>query len=143
MRVQVVVPHDGQFGEGLTQLVQQCHQGGFLQKGARVAGTTVLVQSTLVANADRMGVVPLTVCADLGQRPTYPNCAIYSDIVVVSDAVESSLTVPTVDVLNRHPLVGERGGAVDDGEGTDSFSCPILYGWKQNARHIESRVIKC
>ena len=143
MRVQVVVTHDGQFWESLTQFVQQCHQGGFLHKGARVAGTTVLVKSALITDTDGVGVVPLAMCPNLGQRPTYPNRAIYSDIVVVADAVESSLTMPAVDVLHRHPLVGERGGAVDNGEGTDSLSCPILYGWEQNARHIESRVIDC
>lgn len=143
MRVQVVVPHDGQFGEGLTQFVQQCHQSGFLHKGARVAGMTVLVQSALVANADRMGVIPLAMCSDLRQRATYPDCSIHGDVVMVADAVEASLTMPTGDVLYRHSLVGKRGGAVDDGEGTVPLSCPILYGGEQKARHIEGRGVEC
>lgn len=125
------------------QFVQQSHQGGFLYKSARVTGTAFLVQSTLVADTDGVGIVPLAMCSYSGQRSSYPNSTIYGDVIVVSDAVEASLTMPMVNVLHRHPLIGECGGTVDDGEGATPLLCSIFNGGEQKTRYIEHRVVEC
>ena len=143
MRVQVVVPYNGHCGEVLMQFGQQSHQGGFLYKSARVAGMPHSVQPTFVANADGVCVVSFAMCSYSGQRSPYPNGAIYGDVIVVSDAVEASLTMPMVNVLHRHPLIGVCGRAVDDGEGTTPLLCSILNGGEQKTRYIEHRVVEC
>ena len=88
---EVSVAQDDGLGVVLAQRLQQGMQGGFLLGGAGVLGTAVLVQSALVADADRV----LVVVAGMGTRQVLvarlEQLTVTLDVVVVA-----GVSVPSV-----------------------------------------------
>ena len=82
-------------GVTLMQIFEQSPHGSLLFWCARIGGLTADVETALVADADRMGVVVQTVGADHPFRATWLNRSVTTDHVVVADAeVKTSFTVP-------------------------------------------------
>ncbi len=138
MQIQVVVSHHIRCGIELSQLVDERHQGRFLEERARVTGASLLVQSPFVADADGVGIVPLAVRTHLRQRASRPDGPIHGDVEVVADAVESPLAVPAVDILHRYTLSRQGGTAVDDEE---THPTPPCEGGGLDTLHLIVSVI--
>jgi hypothetical protein len=96
-------------GAGVTpvEIFEQLSHGSLLLSRAGVGGLTADVEPTLVADADRVGVVVHTVGADHPFRSSGLNCSVTTDHVVVTDAeVESPFAVPRIDLSCRTHLIG-------------------------------------
>lgn len=64
---------------------------------------------------------------DFGNGSAGVDCAVKVDNKVVANTAETSLTMPTVDVLNGERLALGRGGAMDDKLVNFSHGFVILY----------------
>ena len=96
------MPDNQGAGVTLVQIFEQSPHGSLLFCRARIGGLTADVETALVADADRMGVVVQAVGADHPFRATWLNRSVTTDHVVVADTeVETSLTMPRVDLSGR------------------------------------------
>ena len=96
-------------GAGVTpvEIFEQLSHGSLLLSGTRVGGLTADVEPALVADANRVGVVVLTVGTNHPFRPSGLDLSVTTDDVVVADAeVESPIAVPRIDLSRRRHLVG-------------------------------------
>lgn len=70
--------------------------------------------SPLITNTDAMGVVVLAVCADNGLVTALMDGAIYLDVIVVADVLETAVTdMILATLLEGEPPVHPRGTAVN------------------------------
>ena len=88
---------------------------------------SMLVESSLVANADGVGIVVEGVHAYFLLRSCLVELAITGDVVVVADALAMELLVVTLtEPVDRELLVAAGSTAVDDDE-IDSTHVPRVY----------------
>ena len=107
--------YDQGFGVTPVQFFEQSSHGGLLRLGTRVGGLSSCIVPTLVADANRVGIVILAV----GTRQPFRTAGLYTavttDHVVVADTeVEASLAMPRVDLSGRGGLVGPHRRTMDD-----------------------------
>ena len=101
------MPDNQGAGVTLVQFFEQSPHGSLLFCRARVGGLTADVETALVADADRMGVVVQAVGADHVFRASGLNLSVTTDNVVVADAeVETPLAMPGINLSGRRCLVG-------------------------------------
>ena len=95
----------------------------FLCLGTGVGGLASDIQPTLVAYADRVGVVVQAVGAGHVLRTAWLDLSVTTDDVVVADAeVEAPLTVPGVDLSGRARLVGPHCRTVNNNQSNMSHT---------------------
>ena len=105
---------DGGIGEHAQQLSHQLLHRHALQQGASVGWVAVLIQSTFVADANGISVVPLTVRTDLlDGSPCVDGTRLVND-EVIADSLEASLLVPTGDSSYIRLLSWASSSAMDD-----------------------------
>ena len=96
------MPDDQGTGVTLVKILEQQSHRRLLLSRARVGGLTADIESSFVADADRMGVVVQTVGADHPFRATGLDRSVTTDHVVVADAeVEPPLAMPGIDLSGR------------------------------------------
>ena len=90
-------------GAGVTpvEVFEQLSHGSLLFSRSCVGGLTSDVQSALVADAYRVGVVVHAVGANLTFRTAWLYLSVTTDDVVVADALKSSVFMPLLYVLCR------------------------------------------
>ena len=76
--------------EALQQLVHQQAERTFLFRCTGICRMSVAIQSTLIADAYRVGVVPLGMCPYLFQGASGDGGAIPADVLVITDAMEAT-----------------------------------------------------
>ena len=96
-----MVTDDHSAGVTPMEVYEQLSQGSLLFSRSRVGGLTADVQSALVANAYRVGVVVHAVGANLTFRTAWLYLSVTTDDVVVADALKSSVFMPLLYVLCR------------------------------------------
>jgi len=112
--VEVVMTDDEGIGVVDLQGAEQTQQCLLLCLGARVGRLTAGVESALVADAYRVGVVVLAVGTDEIFRSTCFYLSVTTDDVVVADAeVEAPLAMPCVYLCRRTRLVGSHCRAMN------------------------------
>ena len=117
------------FSSGIVHLQrsEQGYQGGALRWGSGIGLAPSLVQSSLVANADGVGIVVEGVHAYLLLWACLVDLAIAGDVVVVADALAVEfLVVALTESVNREVLVTAGSTAVDDDE-IDFTHVPLVY----------------
>ncbi len=109
------------------QRSEQGYQGGALLWGSGVGLAPSLVQSSLVANADGVGIVVEGVHAYLLLWACLVDLAITGDVVVVADALAvEAVVVVVTEPVDSVLLVAAGSTAVDDDE-IDSTHVPLVY----------------
>lgn len=99
------------------EFAKKCHQCGLLFFRARVLRVfAVGGQTTDIADAYGMGVVPLAVRSHLCERSAMMHRAVAVDDEVISDGCKASLPMPAVDICRCEVLAFRRGRAMDDDE---------------------------
>ena len=113
------------------QLFYECTERGFLCCRPSVLGLAVGRQTADIADADADSIVTFAVCANLALRSAcvYAAVTIYHE--VIADAVEASLAMPTVDVLDGEVLALCGGTAMNDDfcYFSHDFLFLMLYFW--------------
>ena len=104
--VQVVMTQNDGTRITRVQFLKQSSHGSLLRLSARVGGLTADVKPTLVADADRVGIVVHAVGTNHPFRTAWFYRSVTTDHVVVAYAeVEASLAMPRVDLSDRTCLV--------------------------------------
>lgn len=112
--VEHVVSHHQGLRIPFLQVLYQQVQRLLLSVGACVGRSSLRIQSALVADAYRVPVVSLAVCAGLGFWPPHLHGSASPHYVVVSYALPSLGTVPQVYLSCRRALLRLYSGAVQD-----------------------------
>ena len=96
------------------QLFYEYTERGFLCCRPSVLGLAVGRQTADIADADTDSIVTFAVCANLALRPAcvYAAVTIYHE--VIADAIEASLAMPAVDVLDGEVLALCGGTAMNN-----------------------------
>lgn len=104
-------------GELHSEFAKKCHQCGLLLFRARVLRVfAVGGQTTDIADAYGMGVVPMAVRSHLCERSAMMHRAVAVYDEVISDGSKASLSVPAVDICRGEVLAFGCGRAMDDDE---------------------------
>ncbi len=109
---QVAMTHDLGLREDPMQVTQQVAQAFCLFDSARVRWQAVLVQSTLIANADRAMVIRNGVSPNLQQHPMLCHRTVTTDKEVITNLAELTRTMVTEQLLHRIILVAPCSRAV-------------------------------
>ena len=91
-----------------------------MRRGASVSGISVVVYSSLIADADAVTVVVFAVGPDLPQRTPFVDLAVAGDVVVVADVFPPSLQVVGLALPEGVALRGLRRAAVQENKGNCS-----------------------
>ena len=110
-------------GTGIVEgeTVEEVFQRIFLGWSASIGRLAFLVETTLVADSDAVGVVVAGVSTHLGFRTAGIDHAILRNVVVVADALEASCLVAGFQMLYREILV--------DSSGTAMYHDQIDFSW--------------
>ena len=107
--------HNAGLGEETVETLDQRRERLALGRCTRVLGrATVTFDTSDVGNTDAVGVVATAVGTSLIERTCGVDTAVKRDEIVIAASVPAQLTVPTVDVLERHVTALRRCRAMDD-----------------------------
>ena len=106
--LQFTVAHDLGIGIVLLQRTEQRVEGELLGGSPGVGRTALLVEASLVADADGVGVVVAGVCADHLFGAAEVELAVAGDVVVVAAALPAFGFVHLVEQLHGNVLVRAR-----------------------------------
>ena len=95
---QVMMPHNLRFRKEFMQLIQQFDNTFSLCLGASIAWLAMLIQTTLVADADRTAVVRSAMRPHLQQLAMLRNGSILTNIKMVADGTKATLLMITVSI---------------------------------------------
>ena len=95
------------------QRAEQGDEGGTLGRGSGVGSTAFLVETSLVADADGVGIVVAGMGADHLFGTTEVELAVTGDVVVVATAFPAFGTMHLVEHLKGEVLVRAGGRAVN------------------------------
>ena len=112
--IQVVMTHYQGAGVCPVQILQQPAECSLLRLGARVGRLAADVQTALVADAYRVGVVVHAVGTDHLLWASRLYLSVTTDHVVIAYTLPSLLPVPAVDLFRRRGLVGPHCRTVDN-----------------------------
>ena len=96
------------------QRVEQRKEGSLLGRGTRVGSTALFVETTLVADADRVGIVVSGMGSDHLFWAAEVQLAVAGDVVVIAAALPATGLVHLVEHLQRYMLIGSARRAVND-----------------------------
>ena len=105
---------DGGERELFLQLFYECTERGFLCCRPSVLGFSVGRQTANVTDADAVGIVTFAMCANQIFRSACVNAAVSVNYEVIAYAVEASLAMPAVDVLDGEVLALCGGTAMNN-----------------------------
>ncbi len=111
---QLAVPDDLGIRVVLFQRDEQRVEGELLSWGAGVGRTAFFVETSLVADADGVGVVVAGMGADHLLGTTEVQLSVAGDVVVVAAALPATVLVHLVELLQRNVLVRSRCRAVNN-----------------------------
>ena len=111
--LQFTVPDDLGIRVVLFQRDEQRVEGELLGRRAGVGGAASLVEATLVADADGVGIVVAGVGADHLLGTAEVQLSVAGDVVVVAAALPAFGFVHLVEPFQRNMLVRPRGRAVN------------------------------
>ena len=110
-----MVTYNQCIGEVSVHLLHELTQGTNLLRGAGVAGFTSRVEAALVADPDRMPVMPHDMSPDFREMTTNLHGTVAPHHIVVTDTVlESTFTMPAVNIRCATPLPRPHRRAMND-----------------------------
>ena len=127
-------------GVTLMELFEQRAHGSLLCRCAGVGGLTADVQPTLIADADRVGVVVLAMGTDHPFRTAWLYRSVSSDHVVVADTeLPALLAMPRVYLSGRTCLVRPHRRTMDNNHGDGSHNYSLIHAGLDEERGDHQR----
>jgi len=114
--LQFAVADDLGIGIVLLQGAEQPEEGLLLGRGAGVGGAATVVETSLVADADGVGIVVSGVGADHLLGTAEVQLSVAGDVVVIAAALPAAGLVHLVEHPQRQVLVGAARRAVNDNQ---------------------------
>ena len=96
---QVPVPHDLRFRKENLQIPEKINESLFLFCGHGIARLALLIQSTLIADADRASIIRSGMSPYLQQLSVLRHRTILSDIEVIADIIKPTCKRPKTDLV--------------------------------------------
>lgn len=124
---QIAVPQDGGIRIILSQRIQQLLQRNLLRLSTRIRRMTILVQATLVADANAMQVVVTGMRTHLVLMTTRIQGAVLGDVIVVANLCEATSLVARLQILNAEVLVHTGSAAMHYNQINSSSTFHFLF----------------
>ena len=102
---QVPMPHNLRFWKKLMKASQYINDSFRLLRRASIAWLTMLIQATLIADADRTTVIWSRMCPHFEQEAMLRHGPILSDIKVVANVIEATALVVTAKLFHTIVLI--------------------------------------
>lgn len=109
---QIAVAQDGGIRIILSQRIQQLLKRNLLRLSTRIRRMTILVQTTLVADANAMQVVVTGMRTHLVLMTARIQSAVLGDVIVVTNLCEATSLVARLQILNAEVLVHTGSAAM-------------------------------
>ena len=115
-------------GIGIVNLqgAEQCHEGVLLGRGTGVGGLAIGIETSLIADADTVGVVATGVGTNHLLGAALVQLAVLGDVVMVARGLKAPTLVACLEVLGRKVLGDFRGGAMDNNQVYSSHFTQIV-----------------
>ena len=98
------------------QSTKQGDEGSFLGRGSGVGRLAIGIETTLVADADTMGVIATGVGTNHLLGAALVQLAVLGDVVMVARGLKTPTLVACLEVLGGKVLGDFRGGAMDNNQ---------------------------
>ena len=98
------------------QSTKQGDEGSFLGRGSGVVGLAIGIETTLIADANTMGVIATGVGTNHLLGAALVQLAVLGDVIVVARGLKTPTLVAGLEVLGRKVLGDFRGGAMDNNQ---------------------------
>ena len=95
---------------------KQGHEGSLLGRGSGVGRLAIGIETTLVADADTMGVIATGVGTNHLLGAALVQLAVLGDVVMVARGLKTPTLVAGLEVLGGKVLGDFRGGAMDNNQ---------------------------
>lgn len=109
---QIAVAQDGGIRIILSQRIQQLLKRNLLRLSTRIRRMTILVQTTLVADANAMQVVVTGMRTHLVLMTARKQSAVLGDVIMVTNLCEATSLVARLQILNAEVLVHTGSAAM-------------------------------
>lgn len=109
---QIAVAQDGGIRIILSQRIQQLLKRNLLRLSTRIRRMTILVQTTLIADANAMQVVVTGMRTHLVLMTARIQGAVLGDVIVVTNLCETTSLVARLQILNAEVLVHTGSAAM-------------------------------
>ena len=133
---QIVMSHNLRFRKQFMQFIQQFDDTFRLCLGAGIAWLAMLIQATLIADANRAAVVRAAMCPHLQQFAVLRDGAILTNVKMVADSAKATLLVVTHQLPNTIILIAS-GSRTMQNQKSDTFGRPhqlaVLHLGKEGA----------
>ena len=112
--------HNLRFRKENLQISEKVNESRFLLSGHGVARLALLIEPSLIADADRTSIIRSGMSPHLQQLTVLRHRSILSDVEVVADVAEAAADVLAAAVVKAQAHALGRGRAVNDGKRDDS-----------------------
>ena len=111
---QISVSHDLRFRKENLQIPEKIHESLFLLNRHGVARVAFLIQTSLIADADRASIIRSGMSTNLQQHPMLRHRSILSDIEVIADVIKPTRLMVTSQLFNTIVLIASACRAMQN-----------------------------
>ena len=111
---QVPMPHNLRFRKENLQIPEKIHESLFLLNRHGVARVAFLIQTSLIADADRASIIRSGMSTNLQQHPMLRHRSILSDVEVVADIIKTTGLMVTSQLFHTIVLIASASRAMQN-----------------------------
>ena len=111
---QVPMPHDLRFRKENLQIPEKVNESRFLLSGHGIARLAFLIQTSLIADADRTSIIRSGMRTHLQQLTMLRHRSILSDVEVVADVIKPTCLMVTSQLFNTIVLIASGSRAMQN-----------------------------
>ena len=106
------MPHDLRFRKENLQILEKINESLFLFSGHGVARLALLIQTTLIADADRASIIRSGMSPYLQQLSVLRHRTIFLDVEVIADIIKPTSLMATSQLLHTIVLIASGSRAM-------------------------------
>ena len=111
---QIPMPHNLRFRKENLQIPKKINESRFLLSGYGIARLALLIQSTLIADADRASIIRSGMSTHLQQHSMLRHLPILTDVEVVADVIKPTSFMVTSQLFNTIVLIASASRAMQN-----------------------------
>ena len=111
---QIPMPHNLRFRKENLQIPEKINESRFLLSGHGVARLALLIESSLIADADRASIIRSGMSTNLQQHPVLRHRSIFTDVEVVADVIKPTSLMVASQLFYTIVLIASASRAMQN-----------------------------
>ncbi len=111
---QVPMPHNLRFRKENLQIPEKIHESRFLLSRHGIARVAFLIQTSLIADADRTSIIRSGMSPHLQQHPMLRHLPILSDVEMIADIIKPTSLMVTSQLFHTIVLIASASRAMQN-----------------------------